>query len=343
MPHTHELFMQRCFQLAQLGLGNVAPNPLVGSIVVHNNKIIGEGYHQQYGSAHAEVNAISSVKDKTLLKDATLYVNLEPCSHYGKTPPCADLIVSENIKQVVICNTDPNPLVAGKGIEKLKAAGIEVINGVLENEGWELNKRFFTFHTKKRPYIILKWAQSNDGYFTKKNNEQHWITGETVKKIVHRWRSEEQAILVGTQTVLTDNPELNNRYYTFEKQPTRVVIDKELKIPKHYKVYNNQIETLIFNKEIATIEEKTTLVKIPFENTLEEILAELYSRNIQSVIIEGGIITLNNFILQNIWDEARILTGIINFTEGIKAPTVNGTTIEKNNIGEDQLTIIKNQ
>jgi diaminohydroxyphosphoribosylaminopyrimidine deaminase/5-amino-6-(5-phosphoribosylamino)uracil reductase len=335
--------MQRCFQLAQLGLGNVAPNPLVGSIVVHNNKIIGEGYHQQYGSAHAEVNAISSVKDKTLLKDATLYVNLEPCSHYGKTPPCADLIVSENIKQVVICNTDPNPLVAGKGIEKLKAAGIEVINGVLENEGWELNKRFFTFHTKKRPYIILKWAQSNDGYFTKKNNEQHWITGETVKKIVHRWRSEEQAILVGTQTVLTDNPELNNRYYTFEKQPTRVVIDKELKIPKHYKVYNNQIETLIFNKEIATIEEKTTLVKIPFENTLEEILAELYSRNIQSVIIEGGIITLNNFILQNIWDEARILTGIINFTEGIKAPTVNGTTIEKNNIGEDQLTIIKNQ
>jgi diaminohydroxyphosphoribosylaminopyrimidine deaminase/5-amino-6-(5-phosphoribosylamino)uracil reductase len=335
--------MQRCFQLAQLGLGNVAPNPLVGSIVVHNNKIIGEGYHQQYGSAHAEVNAISSVKDKTLLKDATLYVNLEPCSHYGKTPPCADLIVSENIKQVVICNTDPNPLVAGKGIEKLKAAGIEVINGILENEGWELNKRFFTFHTKKRPYIILKWAQSNDGYFTKKNNEQHWITGETVKKIVHRWRSEEQAILVGTQTVLTDNPELNNRYYTFEKQPTRVVIDKELKIPKHYKVYNNQIETLIFNKEIATIEEKTTLVKIPFENTLEEILAELYSRNIQSVIIEGGIITLNNFILQNIWDEARILTGIINFTEGIKAPTVNGTTIEKNNIGEDQLTIIKNQ
>jgi diaminohydroxyphosphoribosylaminopyrimidine deaminase/5-amino-6-(5-phosphoribosylamino)uracil reductase len=335
--------MQRCFQLAQLGLGNVAPNPLVGSIVVHNNKIIGEGYHQQYGSAHAEVNAISSVKDKTLLKDATLYVNLEPCSHYGKTPPCADLIVSENIKQVVICNTDPNPLVAGKGIEKLKAVGIEVINGVLENEGWELNKRFFTFHTKKRPYIILKWAQSNDGYFTKKNNEQHWITGESAKKIVHRWRSEEQAILVGTQTVLTDNPELNNRYYTLEKQPTRVVIDKELKIPKHYKVYNNQIETLIFNKEIATIEEKTTLVKIPFENTLEEILAELYSRNLQSVIIEGGVTTLNNFILQNIWDEARILTGIINFTEGIKAPTVNGTTIEKNNIGEDQLTIIKNQ
>lgn len=342
MTEAHQQYMQRCFQLAALGLGKVAPNPLVGSVVVYNNSIIGEGYHQQYGQAHAEVNAIASVKNKNLLKHATLYVNLEPCSHFGKTPPCADLIIRHQIPQVVICNKDPNPLVAGKGIAKLEAAGIQVIKGVLEKEGWWLNRRFFTFHTEKRPYIILKWAQSTDGFITKGNDKQYWITGDTAKKLSHQWRSEEQAILVGTQTVLTDNPQLNNRYFNNAQQPLRVVIDKNLIIPESSFVLDNTQPTLVFNAIKNLQAENTSYIKINFDNSVSEMLAVLYNRNIQSLIVEGGAKTLNTFIQQNAWHEARILTGNIAFEQGIAAPVVLGKTIAETAIGNDRLTIISN-
>ena len=343
MAEIHQQYMQRCFQLATLALGRVVPNPLVGAVVVCNNVIIGEGYHQQYGSAHAEVNAIAAVKDKSLLQQSTLYVNLEPCSHFGKTPPCADLIIQHQIPQVVICNKDPNPLVAGKGIAKLEAAGIKVTTGVLEQEGWHLNRRFFTFHTHKHPYVILKWAQSSDGFITKGNDKQYWITGDTAKKLSHQWRSEEQAILVGTQTVLTDNPQLNNRYFNSKQQPLRVVIDKNLIIPESSFVLDNSQKTIVFNALKYAQAESTSYLKINFENTVEEILAVLYERNIQSLIVEGGAKTLNAFIQQNAWHEARILTGDIAFEHGIAAPVVSGKIIANNAIGNDQLTIIQNE
>jgi diaminohydroxyphosphoribosylaminopyrimidine deaminase/5-amino-6-(5-phosphoribosylamino)uracil reductase len=343
MAEIHQQYMQRCFQLGALGLGKVAPNPLVGAVVVYNNVIIGEGFHQQYGSAHAEVNAIASVKDKSLLQQSTLYVNLEPCSHFGKTPPCADLIIQHQISQVVICNKDPNPLVAGKGIAKLEAAGVKVITGVLEQEGWHLNRRFFTFHTHKHPYIILKWAQSNNRFITKGNDKQYWITGDTAKKLSHQWRSEEQAILVGTQTVLTDNPQLNNRYFNSKQQPLRVVIDKNLIFPESSFVLDNSQKTIVFNALKDAQAENTSYIKINFGNAVEEILAVLYERNIQSLIVEGGAKTLDAFIQQNAWHEARILTGNITFEQGIAAPVVSGKIIINKAIGNDQLTIIQNE
>jgi len=339
---THEHFMQRCFELAQQGLGSVAPNPMVGSVIVHEEKIIGEGYHQKFGAPHAEVNAINSVTNNELLKSSTLYVNLEPCSHHGKTPPCADLIIEKQIPKVVICNTDPNPLVAGNGIEKLNNAGIEVVTGVLEKEGLELNKRFFTFHTKHRPYIILKWAQSSDGFFTKGNDKQYWITGELAKKIVHRWRSEEQAILVGGNTSLVDNPQLNNRYFDKEKQPARIVIDKDLTLPETLNVFDNGIKTIVFNAVTEKSEDSITYVKIPFQNLPDEICKALYKLNIQSVIIEGGAKTLQLFINNNLWDEARIFTGNVKFENGIYAPAIDGIFISNDKIGDDSLTFFRN-
>lgn len=343
MPVNHQFFMQRCFQLAAFGMGNVAPNPLVGAVVVYNGEIIGEGYHQKYGSAHAEVNAIASVQDKTLLQQATLYVNLEPCSHFGKTPPCANLIIQHQIAQVVICNKDPNPLVKGKGIAKLEAAGIKVTTGILEQEGWVLNRRFFTFHTHKRPYVILKWAQSADGFFTKGNDKQYWITGDTAKKLSHKWRSEEAAILVGTQTVLIDNPQLNNRYFNAEQQPLRIVIDKQLKISKESFVLDNSQLTIVFNERREEQHQNTFYKKIDFINVVPEILAVLYQKNIQSVIVEGGANTINKFIEQNLWDETRIIVGKTSFEQGITAPVILGKITTNTAIGEDYLTIISNE
>jgi len=339
---THEHFMQRCFELAKQGLGSVAPNPMVGSVIVHEGKIIGEGYHQKFGAAHAEVNAIKSVANDDLLKTSTLYVNLEPCSHHGKTPPCADLIIEKQIPKVVICNTDPNPLVAGKGIERLRKAGVEVITSILEKEGLELNKRFFTFHTMHRPYIILKWAQSSDGYFTKSNDKQYWITGELAKKLVHRWRSEEQAILVGGNTALVDNPQLNNRYFDNEKQPTRIVIDKDLALPETLNVFDNSLKTIVFNTDTEKQNHNNTYIKIPFQNMPTEVCSELYKLNIKSVIIEGGAKILQLFINNNLWDEARIFTGSMKFEDGIYAPAIDGIFISNEKIGDDSLTVFRN-
>ncbi len=234
-----ELFMQRAIELAQLGIGAVSPNPRVGCLVVHDNKIIGEGWHQKFGEAHAEVNAINSVKDLSLLKESTIYVNLEPCSHEGKTPPCSDLLIKHQVKKVVIANTDTNPLVAGRGVEKLKKAGIAIMTGVLEKEGRELNRRFFTFMEKKRPYIILKWAQTSDGFIAQKNFESKWITNELSRQLVHRWRSEEDAVLVGTRTASHDNPSLTVRDWS-GRNPTRIVIDRFLRLNDKLQLFDKK-------------------------------------------------------------------------------------------------------
>jgi diaminohydroxyphosphoribosylaminopyrimidine deaminase/5-amino-6-(5-phosphoribosylamino)uracil reductase len=334
-------YMQRCFQLAEKGLGHVAPNPMVGSIIVHQGVIIGEGYHQQYGQAHAEVNAIAGVKDKSLLSESTLFVNLEPCSHYGKTPPCSDLLIEHKIKCVVVSCLDTNPLVAGKGIAKLRNAGIEVFTGILEEEGRILNKRFFTYHEKKRPYIILKWAQTKDGFISKQapfTKEENWITNDVSKKLVHTWRAQEQAIMVGTNTALLDNPALTVRL-TAGKNPLRVLIDKELKVPVTNDIFSNEAETMVFTEKKQADRNKLSYHQIDFtKDILQQILTVLYDKKINSLIIEGGAYTLQSFINKQLWDEARIFTGNKYFQSGIKAPTIPETKISSEKIGEDELS-----
>ena len=319
--NIHETYMQRCFQLAENGLGQVAPNPLVGSVIVHDGKIISEGLHQKYGENHAERNAILQVKYENLLKNSTLYVNLEPCSHFGKTPPCADLIIEKQIPKVVISNLDSNPEVAGKGIERLRNAGIEVITGVLEDEGRFLNRRFFTYIERNRPYIILKWAESLDGFIY--NETQRWITNKAMRNLVHKWRSEESAIMVGTNTVLIDNPQLNVRAY-FGKNPLRITIDKNHKLPKNLHFFDNSQPTKIY---------ETT--------DLSEILANLHSQKIQSLIVEGGAKLLQSFIEKNLWDEAHILTGNKQLLSDLKAPKIQGKQIFSTEIEGDNVRIVQ--
>ncbi|MEO6884120.1 MAG: bifunctional diaminohydroxyphosphoribosylaminopyrimidine deaminase/5-amino-6-(5-phosphoribosylamino)uracil reductase RibD [Bacteroidia bacterium] len=323
--NTDEKYMQRCLELAAKGFGKTASNPLVGCVIVHENKIIGEGFHEKFGEAHAEVNAIRSVKNKTLLKHATLYVNLEPCSHFGKTPPCADLILKYKIPYVIIGNTDPNKLVKGKGIQKLITNGCDVKVGILENECRDLNKRFFVFHEQKRPYIILKWAQTSDGFIDKKrtlNDGQKplQISDENSLKLSHQWRSEEQSILVGTNTALLDNPKLSARIVK-GKNPLRILIDKDLRVPKNYFLRDDSTPTLVFTsikkKETKNIE----FIKIDFKkNSLNQVLKDLNKKNILSVIVEGGAQLLNSFIKENLWDEARIIVSPKKIKNGIAAP-----------------------
>lgn len=314
--------MGRCIQLAKLAAGNVAPNPMVGAVLVFENKIIGEGYHQKYGEAHAEVNCINNVqeKNKTLIEKSTIYVSLEPCAHHGKTPPCADLIIKNKIKKVVIGCQDIYKEVAGKGIEKLQNAGAEVITGILEKECKDLNKRFFTFHQKQRPYIILKWAQSANGKIGSNNNERILISNDYSNGLVHNWRAEEAAILVGTNTALKDNPSLTTRLWK-GNNPVRIVIDKELKLPSGSKLFSKETNTVIFNFVKNTVEENLNFVKILKENFLQEMLFSLYRLNIQSVLVEGGAKTLQYFIDAGFWDEARVITNEKMVIEnGIAAP-----------------------
>jgi len=348
---NHSTYMQKALNLAKLGWPNVAPNPMVGCVIVKSargeEKIIAEGYHQRYGEAHAEVNAINSLAENFDYSDCTLYVNLEPCSHYGKTPPCSDLIISKKFKTVVICNVDSNPLVGGKGIEKLKSAGIEVLTGILEKEGRELNKQFFTFHEKKRPYIILKWAQTNDGFISKDpvpaNREENWITGNDSKKLVHQWRAEDQAIMVGTNTVKCDYPELTVRKIK-SKNPVRVTIDKHLRLSTDFKLFNNASETLVFTDTGKASFGNTYFIKIDFsKNILPQILSKLADSNISSLIVEGGTTLLQSFINENLWDEARIfINPDKNFGAGIKAPAFNLNKAFKDQSGSDDLYTIKN-
>ncbi|XMO88490.1 bifunctional diaminohydroxyphosphoribosylaminopyrimidine deaminase/5-amino-6-(5-phosphoribosylamino)uracil reductase RibD [Algibacter sp. AS12] len=332
--NTHETHIKRCLEIATNGLGNTRPNPMVGSVIVHNNKIIGEGYTSAYGGNHAEVNAINSVLNKDVLKEATIYVTLEPCSHYGKTPPCSDLIIKHNIPNIVIGCIDDNEKVAGKGIKKLKEAGCHVTVGVLEKECKTHHKRFFTFHNKKRPYIILKWAETNNGFIapiTKNEQKPVWITNSFSRQLVHKWRIEEQAILVGTNTVLQDNPTLNVRDWT-GKNPTRLVIDKDEKLAKTLNIFNAETETIVFSKKNIDFSKNIGL----------QICNALYNIEINSVIIEGGAKTLQTFIDENLWDEARIFIGTTTFLDGIKAPRLIGTLISEEKIQSDRLNIYIN-
>jgi diaminohydroxyphosphoribosylaminopyrimidine deaminase/5-amino-6-(5-phosphoribosylamino)uracil reductase len=338
--------MSRCIALAKNGLGTTYPNPMVGSVIVYEGKIIGEGWHKKAGEPHAEVNAVNSVKDKSLLKKATIYVSLEPCSHFGKTPPCCDLIIKNKIPNVVIGTVDPNIKVAGNGIKKLIEAGIHVTIGILEDECNELNKRFFTFHQKKRPYILLKWAQTQDGFIApleKLEKKPVWITNTHSRQLVHKWRTEEQAILVGTQTVIDDNPKLNARDWS-GNNPIRLVLDQNNRIPEDNSVFDNQVKTIVFTKSKNTINKENTIFEvIDFkQNTAEQIIEVLFQHQIQSVIIEGGLQTLQTFIDANLWDEARIFTGEITFGKGIKTPLLSKTNSHKYAIEKDELTITRN-
>ena len=338
--------MRRCLELAKNGLGTTYPNPMVGSVIVCDGKIIGEGWHKKSGEPHAEVNAVNSVKDKSLLKRSTIYVSLEPCSHFGKTPPCCDLIIENKIPNVVVGTVDSNIKVAGNGIKKLIEAGAKVTVGILETECKELNKRFFTFHEKKRPYVILKWAETQDGFIaplTKLEQKPVWITNKFSRQLVHKWRSEEQAILVGTNTVIDDNPKLDVRDWT-GYNPIRIILDQNNRIPKDSFIFNNQVKTIIFSNSSTRINQENSIFEvIDFKKNLaNQILNVLYKHHIQSVIIEGGLQTLQTFIDENLWDEARVFIGNNNFETGIKAPLLALKNIEKHIIENDILLISRN-
>jgi diaminohydroxyphosphoribosylaminopyrimidine deaminase/5-amino-6-(5-phosphoribosylamino)uracil reductase len=346
--NIEEKYIKRCIELAQNGLGTTYPNPMVGSVIVYNDQIIGEGWHKKAGEPHAEVNAIRSVKDKSLLKKATIYVSLEPCSHFGKTPPCCDLIIANEIPNVVIGTVDPNEKVAGNGIKKLIAAGANVTVGVLEEECNELNKRFFTFHQKKRPYILLKWAESQDGFVAPEkevgqDRKPIWITNPYSRQLVHKWRSEEQAILVGTQTVIDDNPKLNVRDW-LGNNPIRVVLDQNNRISKDSFIFDDTVKTIVITKPGSNIStENTTFESIDFtQNLIPQVLDVLYKKQIQSIIIEGGLHTLQSFIDQNLWDEARIFIGKTTFEKGTKAPIIQKKNTNKTYIQNDELLNIRN-
>jgi len=346
--NIQEKYIKRCIELAQNGFGTTYPNPMVGSVIVYENKIIGEGWHKKAGEPHAEVNAIRSVKDKSLLKKATIYVSLEPCSHFGKTPPCCDLIIAHKIPNVVVGTVDSNEKVSGNGIKKLIEAGANVTVGVLEEECVELNKRFFTFHNKKRPYIILKWAESQDGFLAPEKDVNHdrkpfWITNQYSRQLVHKWRSEEQAILAGTQTIIDDNPKLNARDWK-GNNPVRVVLDQNNRISKDSFVFDESVKTIVFTKSENNISSENTIFEtIDFtKNTIAQILAVLHQNQIQSIIIEGGAQTLQSFINENCWDEARIFIGTNIFEKGTKAPFLPKRNTKKTQIGNDELIYVRN-
>jgi len=340
---TDEIYMQRCIDIAKRGIRAVAPNPMVGCVLVVEDKIIGEGYHERYGEAHAEVNAINNVSNQNLLKNATLYVSLEPCSHTGKTPPCCDLLIQKGVKKVIVGTKDPNPLVGGKGIEKLKNSGIEVSEGILKDQCLELNKRFFTFHEKQRPYVTLKWAQTLDGFLDqiRKDGEQkiNWISEPETKTLVHKWRSEEQSILVGRNTITNDNPSLTVRDYG-GMNPIRLVIDSQLQISGNLNIYSKDAPTIVFNRVKDKKENNVEWIKIK-ETSTSNILEELYRRGIQSVFVEGGSRTLQYFIIDNLWDEARVIVGQKYFKEGYKAPIINKVPVKSMPFGKDMIHYYK--
>ena len=333
--------MRRALELAEWGRGHVSPNPMVGCVIVHDGFIIGEGYHQQYGGAHAEPNAVQAVERPELLKEATVYVTLEPCAHFGKTPPCAQLLVDKQVKKVVVAVKDPNPLVAGKGIQMLRDAGIEVEVGVLEQEAAALNKRFFTKIQKKRPYVILKWAQTQDGFVARPDYSSKWISNTHSRQLAHRWRAEEDAIMVGTKTAYYDNPRLNTRDWE-GKNPVRVVIDKKLTLDNNLHLFDGSQPTICYNLEKEEEEQHLSFVKLEQDFRLQDILNDLYHRNIQSVIVEGGSFLLQMFISDELWDEARVFIGDTRFGSGIPAPLLNQKPEEMRDIMGDLLCVYKN-
>jgi len=333
--------MQRCLTLAEKGAGSTAPNPMVGAVLVHDGRIIGEGFHQQYGGPHAEVNCINSVKqdDAHLVSQATMYVSLEPCAHFGKTPPCADLIVRKKIKKVVIGSLDPFSEVNGKGIDKLKSAGLEVIAGILENECKELNRRFFTFHTRHRPYIILKWAQTADEKTGTHGSERLMISNEYTNRLVHRWRSEEAAIMVGTNTALADNPELTTRLWE-GASPVRIVVDMDLRLPASLKLFDKKTKTIVFNSVKHEEGESIFYYQVTRDVSLvHQVVHALYQLKIQSLMVEGGTRLLQSFIDEEMWDEARVITSKqLIAHNGLPAPVLSNKKItEEKDIHSDHI------
>jgi diaminohydroxyphosphoribosylaminopyrimidine deaminase / 5-amino-6-(5-phosphoribosylamino)uracil reductase len=323
-PMMEQKYMQRCLELAQQGVSYVAPNPMVGAVLVCDDEIIGEGYHRRYGEAHAEPNAFNSVKDKAKLQRSTLYVSLEPCSHFGKTPPCANLVVQNQIPRVVIGTLDPNPKVAGRGVAILREAGIDVVVGVLEAECRELNKRFFIIQEQKRPYVLLKWAQTSDGFIdiTRTNHSEQplLISNEITKQLTHKMRAENQAILVGANTVLLDNPSLTVRNWS-GRSPIRVAIDRQGRIPENFHLMDGSLPTLVFTEKTRQSQHNLEFIRIEFDaNNLSAVLRHLYERNIHSVMVEGGATILNSFIDAGLWDEANVEISTASVHEGVPAP-----------------------
>ena len=342
MKEQHKQYMKRCLELAAKGMGHTSPNPLVGAVIVHHHRIIGEGWHRMYGADHAEINALNSVKstDRHLLKASTLYVNLEPCNHFGNTPPCSDRIVEEQIPKVVIGCADPYPLVAGSGIEKLRKAGVEVVENVLGAASWFLNRRFFTFHSQKRPYIILKWAQTQDAYFAPHGNEQKWISNRLSKRLAHRWRAEENAIIVGRLTATIDNPQLTVRHWQ-GNNPIRIVIDKDRSLPVHLNLFDNSAPTIVFTTQYGQSGERIKYVQLDFSKSLiPQLTTYLHQQGVQSLIVEGGATLLNHFIEQNYWDEARVFIAPIRWREGIVAPKLqNEQLLSDEHLGDNRLMV----
>lgn len=340
-----EKYMLRCIQLAKNGVGTTYPNPMVGSVIVHDKKIIGEGWHYKSGEPHAEVLAIRSVKNQKLLSKATIYVSLEPCSYTGKTPPCSDLIIENNIPRVVIGSTDPHPNVSGKGIAKLKNAGIEVQSGVCKTACDALNKRFFTYHREKRPYIILKWAATLDGFIApleQKKGKAFWITSPLSKQLVHLWRSQEASILVGTNTAIKDNPKLDTRE-VYGHNPVRLTLDKDLRIPGNHKLVANDIPTVIFTSKTNEGQSNLHYETLNWDESIpEQILTYCYQNNLQSIIIEGGTTLLQSFIDASLWDEARVFTGNNLLHSGVPQPDLKTTSFRKEDSGGDTLGFYKN-
>jgi diaminohydroxyphosphoribosylaminopyrimidine deaminase/5-amino-6-(5-phosphoribosylamino)uracil reductase len=352
----HETWMKRALQLASYGRATVSPNPMVGCVLVYDNQLIGQGWHQQYGSWHAEVNAVNDAIQKgngELLKNATAYVTLEPCAHVGKTPPCANLMIDKLLARVVVCNGDPNPLVAGQGIARMRAAGIEVIEGICEQEGHHLNRRFFTFFIQKRPYIILKWAETADGFLGTEDAQPVRISGHESNVMVHRWRSQEDAILVGTTTALHDNPKLNVRLWSGHN-PLRVVIDRHLKVTQDYALYDQTQHTFIYNYLRESV---MPTAPVRYENIsdfyfrkinkgpeeLSQILKDLYHQKVQSILVEGGRTTLQSFIDQGLWDEIRRCQGVMSLHKGIEKPHFSGRLIKTFKKESDTWSIYSNQ
>ncbi len=332
------LFMQRALELAALGNGTVAPNPMVGCVVVYEGQIIGEGFHQKFGGPHAEVHAITSVQNKALLSASTVYVTLEPCAHTGKTPPCADLLVQHQVKEVVICNLDPNPKVAGKGVAILKNAGIHVRVGILEGVGLQLNRVFFTFHSKKRPYVILKWAETKDKLIAKENFDSKWISGPCSRQLVHQWRAQTAAIMVGINTAKQDNPTLTTRDWP-GKNPIRLLFDPNLRLEQNAKILDQSVETYVFSFVPSTAPHT---IQVDPASPERDILNFLYTKGVDSLFIEGGTRTIQSFINAGLWDEARVFTGNVFFKKGINAPNIALTPSNTSAIQKDLLHIYFN-
>lgn len=328
--------MTRCLQLAKLGAGYVAPNPMVGALLVYEEKVIGEGWHQRYGEAHAEVNCIRQAIEKgyeNLFSKSTLYVSLEPCAHFGKTPPCADLIIKHRIPKVIIGCRDPFKEVDGKGIEKLIAAGIEVETGILEDQSTELNKRFFTFHLQQRPYILLKWAQTADGKISSGTDKRLLISNDYSNHLVHKWRSGEAAILIGTNTALLDNPSLTTRLWN-GPSPIRLVLDMNLRLPSSLTVFNGEVQTIVLNSIKQEETARVLFYRLNGDGSLiNQIMQALYQLKIQSVLVEGGAKLLQSFIEEGLWDEARVIESTIQSAvqapKGLQAPWLSNATLEK--------------